>query len=40
MNTSVSRVRAVMHFPKEMGAQPECIGDGNFAIAKEETLVW
>jgi hypothetical protein len=29
-----------MHFPKEVGPQPECIGDGYFAIMKEETLVW
>ena len=39
-NTLVSGVWAVMHFLKEEGSQPKCIGYGNFAVVQEETLVW
>jgi hypothetical protein len=39
-NTLVSSVWAVMHFLKEKGSQPKCIGYGNFAVMQEETLVW
>jgi hypothetical protein len=39
-NTLVSSVWAVMHFLKEKGSQPKCIGDGYLAVAQEEALVW